>query len=39
MRRPDISRLISLGVVAAEEEFQAELDISELGLYGDADEL
>ncbi len=30
---PDIENLVSLGIVAAKEEFQADLDISELGLY------
>lgn len=38
-RSPDIGRLTSLGIVAAEKEFQAELDISELGLYRNVYEL
>ncbi len=35
---PDIENLVSLGIVAAKEEFQAELYISELGLYRSMDE-
>jgi hypothetical protein len=38
-RSLDIKKLETIGIVAAEEEFQPELDISEIGLYRSADGL